>query len=75
MSKIDKQIFLNTHLDYSLKTTFVCQRRVMGGIPPPSRGIMGKNRSTQSKTPDRSERVGHLESNGAPLLGSHSVIF
>ena len=41
----------------------------MGGIPLPSRGIVGKNRS---KTTVRSKRVGPLGSNGAPLLGSHS---
>ena len=30
---------------------------VMGGIPPPSRGIVGKNRSTRRKTTVRSKRV------------------
>ena len=47
----------------------------MGGIPPPSRGIVGENRSTRSKTTVRSKKVGLLESNGPPLLGSHDVIF
>ena len=46
-----------------------------GGIPPPSRGIVGKNQSTQGKTTVRSKRVGPLGQNGAPLLGSHSVTF
>ena len=44
----------------------------MGGIPPPSGGIVGKNWSTQRKTTVSSKRVGPLGSNGAPLLGSHS---
>ena len=45
----------------------------MGGLP--SGGIVGENRSTQSKTTVRSKRVGPLGSNGVLLLGSHSVIF
>ena len=46
-----------------------------GGIPPPSGGIVGENRSTQSKTTVKSKRMGPLGSNGALLLGSHSVLF
>ena len=50
----------------------------MGGTPPPRGGIVGKNRSTRSKTTARSKtnarskRVGPLGSNGVPLLWSHS---
>ena len=44
------KFFFNTHLSYSLNFTAVCLCHVMGGIPPPSRGIVGKNLSTQSKT-------------------------
>ena len=40
-----KLFFLNTHLGYSLNFTVVCLCHMMGGIPPPSRGIVGKNRS------------------------------
>ena len=32
----------------------------MGGIPPPSGGIVGENRRTRSKTTVRSKRVGPL---------------
>ena len=42
--------FFNTHLGTSLNFTVVCHCQVMGGIPPPSRGIVGKNRSARSKT-------------------------
>ena len=45
-----------------------------GGIPLPSKGKVGKNWSTRSKTTVRSKRVGPLGSNWAPLLGSHSDI-
>ena len=57
-------LFLNSHLGYPLNFIFVCHRHVMGGIPPPSRGIVGKNRGTWSKTTVRSKRVGPLGSNG-----------
>ena len=43
------------------------------GIPPPSRGKVGKNRSTLSKTTVRSKRVGPLGSRAGPLIFSHSV--
>ena len=43
-----------------------------GGISPPSRGKVGNDWSTRSKTTLRIKRVGPLGSNGAPLLGSHS---
>ena len=68
-------VFFNTHLGCSLNFTVVCHCQVMGGIPPPSGGMVGKNRSTRSKTTVKSKRVGPLGSNGAPLLGFHSVIF
>ena len=68
-------LFFFTHLGYSLNFTVVCHCQVKGGIPPPSRGIVGDNRSTRSKTTVRRKRVGPLGSNGAPLLGSHRVIF
>ena len=35
-------IFLNTHLGYPLDFIFVFHCHVMGGIPPPSRGIWVK---------------------------------
>ena len=65
--------FLNSHLGYFLSFIFVflCHE----GIPPPSRGKVGKNLSTRSKNTVRSKRVGPLGSNGAPLLGSHNDIF
>ena len=52
--------FFNTHIGYPIDFIFVFHRHVMGGIPPPSRGIVGKNRSTHSKTTVRSKRVGPL---------------
>ena len=45
-----------------------------GGIPPPSGGIVSENPSTRNQTTIMSKRVGPLGSNGAPLLGSNSVI-
>ena len=36
-----------THLGYSFNFTVSCHCQVMGGIPPPSRGIVGENRSTR----------------------------
>ena len=39
---------------------------IMGGIPPPSRGIVGKNRSTRSKTTVRSKKVFPLEVRRGP---------
>ena len=38
-----------------------------GGIPPPSGGIVCKNRSTRIKTTVRSKRVGPLGSRGGPF--------
>ena len=66
-------IFLNTHLGYSLNFTVVYHCHVMGGIPPPCRGIVGKNRSTRSKTIVR--RGCPLGSRGGPFTVSHSVNF
>ena len=57
----------NTHLGNSLNFTTVCHCQVMGGIPLPSRGMLGKNRSTQSKTTVRSKRVGPLGSRWGPF--------
>ena len=48
-------IFLNTHLGYSLNFSVVYHCHIMGGIPPPGRGIVGKNRSTRSKTTERGQ--------------------
>ena len=47
-----------THLGYSLNFTVSFHCQVMGPIPPPSGGIVGKNWSTRSKIPVRSKRVG-----------------
>ena len=66
------KVFFYTHLGYPLKFIFVFHSHVMRGIPPPSRGKVGKNWSTRSKTTVRSKRVGPLGSNGAPLLRFHS---
>ena len=44
------EYFFFTHLGYSLNFTVVYHFLVMGGIPPLSRGIVGKNQSTWSKT-------------------------
>ena len=52
--------FFNTHLGNPFDFIFVFHRHVMGGILPPSRGIVGKNRSTGNKTTVRSKRVGPL---------------
>ena len=41
--------FLNTHLGYSFNFTVVYLCQIKGGIPPPIRGILGKNRSTWNK--------------------------
>ena len=38
-----------------------------GGIPLPSRGIVGKNRSARSKTTVRSKKVGPLGSRSGPF--------
>ena len=43
---MSKPFFLNTHLGYSLNFTVVYHCLNHGGIPPPNRGIVGKNRST-----------------------------
>ena len=67
--------FFYIHLGYSFNFTDVYLCHIMWGIPPPSGGIVGKNRSTRRKTTVRSKRVGPLGSNGAPLLGSHSDTF
>ena len=40
--------FFQTHLGYPLDFIFFFYRHVMGGIPLPSRGIVGKNRSNRS---------------------------
>ena len=37
--------FYNTHLGYSLYFTVVCLCHITRGVPPPSGGIVGKNRS------------------------------
>ena len=42
------RIFFYTHLGYSLNFTVVCHCQVMGGIPPPSGGIVGENQCTRS---------------------------
>ena len=49
-------LFFYTHLGYPLDFIFVFHRHVMGGIPPPSRSIVGKNRSTQGKSTVRSKK-------------------
>ena len=47
------------HLRYSFNAidTTVLYHCSVGGIPPPSKGIVGKNRRVQSKTIVRSKRV------------------
>ena len=60
-------IFFNTHLGYPLNLIFVCHRHVMGGIPLPSRGIVGKNQNTRSKTTVRSKRLDKLKKDD-PIL-------
>ena len=56
-------------LGYSLNFIIVCHCHFKGGIPPPSRGIVGKNQSAQSKTTVRSKRVFALKvRRGAPSL-------
>ena len=42
-------VFLHIHLGYYFNFIVVCYR-CSGGIPPPSRGIVGKNSSARSKT-------------------------
>ena len=66
--------FKNTNLSYPLNFIFALFFATSRGIPLPSRGKVGKNRSPRSKTTVRSKRVSPLGSNGAPLLGSHSDI-
>ena len=39
--------FFNIHLGYSLYFTVVCLCHITRGIPPPSGGIVGKNRSAR----------------------------
>ena len=41
MRRDNKCVFF-THLGYLLDFIFVFHRHIMGGIPPPSRGIVGK---------------------------------
>ena len=50
ISQQDKIMFFNTYLGYSFNFIVVYLYHVMGGIPPPSGGIVGKNRSTRRKT-------------------------
>ena len=42
--------FASAYYNYSmwLYKVALCHRQVIGGIPPPSRGLVGENRSTQS---------------------------
>ena len=42
------QFFFNIHLGFSFNFTVVYLCQIMGGIPPPSGGIVGKNRSTRN---------------------------
>ena len=39
--------FFNIHFGYSLYFTVVCLWHITRGVPPPGRGIVGKNRSTR----------------------------
>ena len=59
--------FIYIHLGYSLNFTVVYLCLITGGIPPPGGGIVGKNRSTRSKTTVRRERVGPLGSRWGPF--------
>ena len=45
-----KQSFLNIHLSYSFNSIVVCHHSSVRDIPPPSRGIAGKNRVPGVKT-------------------------
>ena len=60
-------IFFYIHLGYSLYFTVVCLCHIKRGVPPPSGGKVGKNRSTRSKTTVRSKRVGPLGSKWGPF--------
>ena len=59
--------FFYIHLGYSLYFTVVCLCHITRGIPPPRSGIVGKNRSTRSKTTVRNKRVGPLGSKWGPF--------
>ena len=61
-------LFLNTHLGYSLILLLFITAQIMGGIPPPSIGIVGQNQSTRSKTTVRSKREVSPCSGGGPNL-------
>ena len=50
MTKGKKPGWEQTKFFLTLNFTVACYRQVMGGISPPSTGIVGENRSTQSKT-------------------------
>ena len=54
---IDEVVFFYTHLGFFLNFTVVFHCLNRGGISPPSRGIVGKNWSTQNKTTVRTKRV------------------
>ena len=56
--------FFYIHLGYSFSFTVVYLCQIIGGIPSPSGGIVGKNRS---KTTVRSKRVGPLGSRWGPF--------
>ena len=49
-------LFFFIHLGHSFNFTVVYLCQIMGGILPPSGGIVGKNQSTRSKTTVRSKR-------------------
>ena len=60
-------IFFYIHLGYSFNFTVVYLCHIMGGIPPPGGGIVGKNQSTRSKTTVRSKRLDKLKKDD-PIL-------
>ena len=58
-------------IGYSLNFTVVFHCPYHGGIPPPSRGIVGKNQSTRSKTIVKSNRWVSPKVKRGPLYCLH----
>ena len=54
--------FFYIHLGYSLYFIVVCLCHIKGGVPPPSGGIVGKNRSTRNIRVNRTVQSSEVES-------------